>query len=391
MKKAQGGVNAAILVAVIAGLIILYILFLPAKEREALLENKTVTKSGTNGKADANALLTVFPNRLEETAEVDDKDIPNIFLFETTNAKELEGINPFIARKGWFDEKTKTAAFTLNNLETTDNVILSFKAKKHDGILTIKLNGEVVFENNIEQETAAPINLKKELLAEDNTLDFSVSSVGLKFWKTNEYSFEDVKIIGDITDRSKQESRNIFTLTSKDLANIEEADLRFVPYCSNVADVGTLDIDINGRNIFSAVPVCDDAYKQPIPIGMLDAGENKIIFKTSRGSYSVEQTKIEFKEREVEKKVYYFEINQSQIDDIESRDKDAILRMEFVDDEENKMADININDHFITLDEDERVFTKNVNDFIEEGNNFIEIRPRTRLDIVELSIRLEDR
>ncbi len=376
--------------AVIAGLIILYILFLPAEERESLLENKTVKKTSSDDEEEEGVLLSVFPNRLEESSEVEGKDIPNIFLFETTNAKELESINPFIVRKGWFDEKTKTAAFSMNSLETTDNVILSFKAKKHDGTLTIKLNGQVVFENNIEQETVAPISLKKDLLKEDNTLDFAVSSVGLRFWKTNEYSLEDIKIIGDITDRSKQESRNIFTLTSKDLANIEEANLRFVPYCKSVADVGTLDITLNDRNLFSAVPVCDDSYKQSIPIGLLDAGENKIIFKTARGSYSVEQIKIEFDEKEVEKKVYFFETNQSQIDDIEDGDKDAILRLEFVDDEENKRADININDHFITLDDDERVFTRNINDIIEEGNNFIEIRPRTRLDIVELSIKLED-
>ena len=390
MKKAQGGVNAAILVAVIAGLIILYILFLPAEERESLLENKTVKKTSSDDEEEEGLLLSVFPNRLEESSEVEDKDIPNIFLFETTNAKELESINPFIVRKGWFDEKTKIETFSMNSLETTDNVILSFKAKKHDGTLTIKLNGEVVFENNIEQETVAPISLKKDLLKEDNTLDFAVSSVGLRFWKTNEYSLEDIKIIGDITDRSKQESRNIFTLTSKDLANIEEANLRFVPYCKSVAEVGTLDITLNDRNLFSAVPVCDDSYKQSIPIGLLDAGENKIIFKTARGSYSVEQIKIEFDEKEVEKKVYFFETNQSEIDDIEDGDKDAILRLEFVDDEENKRADININDHFITLDDDERVFTRNINDIIEEGNNFIEIRPRTRLDIVELSIKLED-
>ena len=390
MKKAQGGVNAAILVAVIAGLIILYILFLPAEERESLLENKTVKKTSTDDEEEEGLLLSVFPNRLEESSEVEDKDIPNIFLFETTNAKELESINPFIVRKGWFDEKTKIETFSMNSLETTDNVILSFKAKKHDGTLTIKLNGEVVFENNIEQETVAPISLKKDLLKEDNTLDFAVSSVGLRFWKTNEYSLEDIKIIGDITDRSKQESRNIFTLTSKDLANIEEANLRFVPYCKSVAEVGTLDITLNDRNLFSAVPVCDDSYKQSIPIGLLDAGENKIIFKTARGSYSVEQIKIEFDEKEVEKKVYFFETNQSEIDDIEDGDKDAILRLEFVDDEENKRADININDHFITLDDDERIFTRNINDIIEEGNNFIEIRPRTRLDIVELSIKLED-
>ena len=391
MRKAQGGLNAAILIAVIAGLIILYILFLPAEEREELLENKTIKKSSDTGMEDENTLLLVFPNRLEEDEDILDKDIPNIFLFETTSAKELEVINPFLIRKGWFDEKTKTANFRIDNLEDTGNVILSFRAKKHDGILTIKLNSEVIFENGIESETVAPIKLKRDLLKDSNSLDFSVSSVGLKFWKTNEYSLDDVKIIGDITDRSKQESKNVFTLTSKDLANIDEANLRFVPYCKSVAEVGILDITINGRNVFSAVPVCDDAYKQPIPIGLLDAGENKIMFRTGKGSYSVEQIKIEFDEKEVEKKLYFFEVNQSQIDNINDGNRNAILKMEFVDGKENKRADININDRFITLDDNERIFTKNVNDYINKGNNFIEIRPRTRLDIVELSIEFEEK
>jgi len=391
LRKAQGGLNAAILIAVIAGLIILYILFLPAEEREELLENKTIKKSSDTGMEDENTLLLVFPNRLEEDEDILDKDIPNIFLFETTSAKELEVINPFLIRKGWFDEKTKTANFRIDNLEDTGNVILSFRAKKHDGILTIKLNSEVIFENGIESETVAPIKLKRDLLKDSNSLDFSVSSVGLKFWKTNEYSLDDVKIIGDITDRSKQESKNVFTLTSKDLANIDEANLRFVPYCKSVAEVGILDITINGRNVFSAVPVCDDAYKQPIPIGLLDAGENKIMFRTGKGSYSVEQIKIEFDEKEVEKKLYFFEVNQSQIDNINDGNRNAILKMEFVDGKENKRADININDRFITLDDNERIFTKNVNDYINKGNNFIEIRPRTRLDIVELSIEFEEK
>ena len=78
------------------------------------------------------------------------------------------------------------------------------------------------------------------------------------------------------------------------------------------------------------------------------------------------------------------------MDDIDDDDKDVILTIEFVDDNRNKRADININDRFITLDEDERFFSKNINDFIKEGNNFIEIRPRDRLDIVELRVDLED-
>ena len=46
LKRAQGGMNAAILVAIIAGLIILYIVFLPTSEREKLVEEKT-TKTTT--------------------------------------------------------------------------------------------------------------------------------------------------------------------------------------------------------------------------------------------------------------------------------------------------------------------------------------------------------
>jgi len=396
LRKAQGGINAAILVAVITGLIILYILFLPESEREALLENKDVKKTSKGGSdEDEDILLREFPGRLDNVEGVLDKKIPNIFLFEKTEAKELEKINPIIVRNGWFDEKTRVISFNIDDLENTDNVLLSFRAKKYEGILTIKLNNEILYENDVASETVAPIRLNRNLIRDQNTLEFSVSSVGFRFWKTNEYSLEDIKIVGDITDRSKQESRNVYTLTGTELFNIERANLRFVPYCKSEAKVGVLDILINSRNVFSAVPVCEDAYKQPIPLGILNTGENKIIFRTNKGSYSVEQIKIEFIEKEVRTNIYYFEVNQSVIDDIKDEEVNVVLRIEFTDDEKNKRADLNINDRLSTIDQEDKVFTKTLNDdddpdFVEEGNNFIEIRPRTRLDIVEIKVEIEE-
>ena len=395
MRKAQGGMNAAILVAVIAGVIILYILFLPEDERRALLENKSVDRIRSGDDEDEDILLREFPGRLDIVEGVLDKTIPNIFLFESTNAAELESINPIIVRNGVFDKRSRTVSFSIDDLANTDNVILSFKAKDHEGILTIKLNNEIVYENDISSETVAPVILNRNLLSDTNTFEFSVSSVGFRFWKTNEYSLDDIKVIGDITDRSKQESRNIFILTSKELFNTERVNLRFVPYCRDVADVGVLDIEINSREIFSALPVCEDAYRQPIPIGILNSGENKIIFKTNKGSYSVEQIKVEFVEKEVITNIYFFEVNQSVIDDIESGDVNIVLTIEFADDKRNKRADLDINDRGLRIDQEERVFTENLNDgtdpdFIEEGNNFIEIEPRTRLDIVEIKVEIED-
>src|SRR3990167_3610773 len=138
MKKSQTGINAAVLVAIIAGLIILYILFLPSVEREELLEGEV--KKSKAASEEENILLKEFPGRLDIIKDIEDKTIPNVFLFETTDAKELEKINPFIVRNGWFDKKTKTVTFNVEDLESTDNVILTFSAKKHDGILAIKLN-----------------------------------------------------------------------------------------------------------------------------------------------------------------------------------------------------------------------------------------------------------
>ena len=64
--------------------------------------------------------------RLDNVEGVIDKTVPNIFLFETTNAKELESINPLIVRNGWFDEKKRSVSFGLEDMENTANVILSF-------------------------------------------------------------------------------------------------------------------------------------------------------------------------------------------------------------------------------------------------------------------------
>ena len=127
----------------------------------------------------------------------------------------------------------------------------------------------------------------------------------------NVFLFEGQKSI----DIDKQKNRNVFSLTTDEFYNIERADLRFVPYCRNV-EAGVLDIEVNGGNVFSAVPICEEAYRQPIPLGVLNVGENVVIFKSNEGAYSVEQIKLEFVKKEVESKVYFFEVTRSQINDI---------------------------------------------------------------------------
>lgn len=394
-KKAQGGLNAAILVAIIAAVIIIYILFLPSADRAKFLEEESDYAGSTSASKDENIiLLKESVGRLDAVGRVLDKDLPNINIFEATDSKVLDTINPISIRNGWFDKRIKLVMLPLEDLDITDNVLLSFSAPKRKGILSIRLNGILIYEYDINSLNIEPIKLKKSLLKEENELEFSVSGVGPKFWTTNEYALEDVKVIGDITDLSRQESQNTFTLTHTEYQNLEKAEIRFVPYCSAASKVGILDIFINSRNIFSAVPVCNDRYSQEIPISAISSGQNKIIFKTNKGSYSIEQIKLDFREKDVPEAVYYFEINSTAYEEIDNEmdnKYDAFVRISFVDDENTKRADININDHYYRLDQEKKEYSRMIDNWIEEGNNFVKITPiKTTLDIVELSIELEE-
>jgi hypothetical protein len=393
MKKKRAGVDAgsaATLIIIIAAVIIMYILFLPPDERQELLENETSSSSG-NDNIDENILLDEDVGTLnyfdDDSVEY---SIGNVYLYETTNAEVLDTINPFIIQNGWFDKKFKTYSFNIEDLKNTNNVILSLSASKAEGVLSIYLNNEIIYEGQFESLTPSPISLKKSILQEENTLTFEVDGVGMSFWKTNEYHFKQIEIIGDVTDLSGQEAMNSFNIPEKDYQNIDYSTLNFVPYCSNLQEVGKLNIFLNNREIFSAIPICDDSYHQSFSTDYLREGENKIRFITEKGSYSVEQIEIEVDMVETPKAVYYFELNETQIQEIEEEDKEAWLYIEFIDDDENKKAIVNVNGHLRNIDQDEKYWEKNLSDWVEEGNNYIEIEPKKNLHIVNMQITLEE-
>ncbi len=390
-KRGQDATNAATLVAIIAALIILYLLFLPPAVREELLTpNKTANRTTAEITAVENVVLKESPGRLSYLAQNEyEHTTPSFTLYRTVNAKELRSENPFVIRTGWFDKRTRNVSFSIADLTNTENVALSFIAPEHEGTLLIKLNGNTIFESSVDSLNVEPISLPKEVLAKINVLEFSVSGVGWQFWKTNQYSIKNLKITADITDISRQESKNIFTLTSTEKFNLEKSTLRFVPNC-NERDVGLLDININTYNVYSAVPDCGIINRIEIPTGIIDAGENKIVFKTSKGTYLVDQISITNTLKEQPATVYYFDISQSQLEDIGNDRKKSNLSITFVESEQDKEATITINGHTIGISQKKSEFSRILDKtWLNQGTNYIKIEPQTVLDIVTLKIELQ--
>ena len=268
------------------------------------------------------------------------------------------------------------------DIGNVDNVLLSFSAPKRKGVLTVNLNDNMIYEYEPTKVNII-IKLEKNMLEEINTLEFDVSSVGMKFWRTNMYNIENIKVVGDITDVSKQESQNVFELTDAEYTNLDKASLRFIPYCSDARDVGVLGVFMNNRNVYSAVPVCDDPVKIPI-LGTLSSGENKIVFKTGKGSYGIEQIKVDLELKDVRTIAYYFEIDEEDYADILDDEKDVNITIEFVDDNELKKGELNINRHRTTIDQYKPIYSRVISGWVEEGNNYVELKPKTTLKIVDI-------
>ncbi|MFT4303231.1 MAG: hypothetical protein ACMXYG_01585 [Candidatus Woesearchaeota archaeon] len=315
-KKSQVRVAAPNLIIAIAVLVLLYILFLPPEDRAALLgdEPTTVTVPGMPTQpnivryAQRHSVLTETPGNIDFAA-LNQLEIPlNSFtLFMTTNAEVIEEFNPIYIKNGLGDKTTKNLTFRLNNLQNTENVQLSFSAPKREGVLHIKLNGNTIYQYDVQTINPTPIRIKKELLNIENTLEFSVSEVGWRFWQTNEYAIEKIKIIADVTDTSRQQSMNTFFLSQTQGENIERAVLRFHPQC-RISDVGVLTIRLNDRTVFSGIPDCGSLNFVEFAPNMVFIGRNKIDFLTDKGTYLIDliNVKLDFKDNEIP--VYYFDL-----------------------------------------------------------------------------------
>jgi len=389
LKKSQAATAAATLVAIIAGLIVLYILVLPPAERERILA-ENITEEEEAVVKEVKTLLSISPGRLDYLAQREiEHIIPSVNLNIITEAEVLKEVNSIYVKRTLFSEDKANISFSIEDLENTENVLLNFIATKREGRLIVKLNGHVIFNNEIEAVNIEPIKLK-EHLKNFNVLEFSVAPPpATNFWKTNEYLLENIIITADLVRREAQESKNIFIVSSVEKNNLEKAVLRFLPECITGL-VGPLDVWINNYNIYSAVPDCG-ALSPPIEIPeyYLVSGENRLIFRTSKGNYLIEQIKITSKLKEVVYPVYYFEITDERYKRIQEDKANITLTLRFVDDIERKIARIIINGHMLSLDQRDIEFVEDITRWIEKGNNAIKIEPLKTIDVVELKVVYE--
>ncbi|MEK6874742.1 MAG: hypothetical protein AABX52_03265 [Nanoarchaeota archaeon] len=380
-KRAQPANEAWVLVGLITLLLVFYILFLPPADRKKLLEETPTTAQGL-----ANSTLIVEHVGLLESHEPTiEHGIPPSHIFEAKKAVVLESFNPFFIKKGWFTQRNENLSFLIPDLEHTDNVVLAFDAPAHVGILTLKLNGRVIFESAITR-SPAPIRIRKDWLQKENSLEFVVNNVGFAFWRVNQISFDNIKILGDVTDISRQKSQNVFAISPEEKRNLLIAKLLYTSDCKE-HDVSPLMILVNNQRVFSGIPDCGGKNQIEISGTVFEEGVNTLTFQTNQGDYYLSNMKLITALKKTKAYINYFDISQELFSSVQSGTARVMLEIDFVDDQKPKSAQLNINGHVTYIDQIEPFYVRNLNTFILLGyRNYIEIVPDTSISIPQLRI-----
>jgi len=390
MRKRGQASAAATLVGIIGAIIIIYILIIPPEERQRILEGEEAVEAAREAAEEANETLYELMNPIKflplETQEFE-QTIPNVNIFIYEEGAELRRMDSLYTKKSLFGEKITTMDFEIADIANTQNILLNFLINDGEGRLIIILNGNEIYNNEIKTTNINPIELREYLKQGTNLLEFSVSSPGAAFWKTNEYSLQDLTITADLTRRDAQESRNIFVLTSDEKQTIEKVRFRFLPNC-NILAVGRLDVTLNNVNIYSATPDCGYLTIVDLTPNYFVAGENTLRFRTERGRYLIDQIKFTSEIKEVELPIYYFQLTEIEYERVQNESRNITLYMKFTDDVDLKQADIRINGELERLNQRDIEFEININDHVEEGNNAVKIDPDDPIDVVDFKIEL---
>ena len=388
MKKGQAS-GAAVLLAIIAGLIVMFIILIPPGERERLLENGATPDD--DDVVSSKVLLRESPGRLDflDKKEVE-HPLPIISVYTKQESKVIAQKNLARASKKVFSEQMADFPFFIDDLENVDNVLLSFTVSELSvGDIIISLNGDEIYHAPAVRGSFPALAIPKNFLQRSNVLTFKTSSPGIAFWKVHEVILQDLQIVADVTNIQAQQSSSIFLVTETEKNNLERIALRFQPSC-RAGEVGKLKIQINGQEIYNALPDCDLPM---VPIEFspehINQGENELIFSTEKGVYQLSHVVIKSFLTEVEYPTYYFDLSFEQYKAVTERDLKVLLRLIFVEVSDQKRGDVVFNGHTRRFDTDELSEEIDLSTEVVQGTNALKIKPRRTLEIRELRVDLK--
>ncbi len=391
--RGQAAAGAAVLLAIIAGLLIMFIILIPPGERAELLGEQEGATTGatktTSPVVSVKNLLNVNPGRVDYLAQQEvEHPLPVVNIFTKTEAKVLAEKPLVQVKRTSFAKESSTFLFSVPDVGATESVFIAFDVTAISGKLIVSFNGEEILAAEVASGSIDPIPIPQNLLRKENRVEFTVSSPGIAFWKTNGIILERIKAIADVTSLSAQSSKTIFLMSETEKRNMEKVVLKFQPQCE-IGKTGKLQVVVNGNEIYNAIPDCELAL---VPIefspALIYQGENELVFRTEGGPYLLSHIVVKSELKDVDFPTYYFDLSNEDYQLLLDGKRKATLRMDFVDIVESKYGDLALNGKPLHFDTREAAISMDVTEDVVRGNNALKIKPRKTVEIRELRVDL---
>ncbi len=387
-KKAQAAA-AATLLAIIAASLIMFVLFVNPDDRAEILGDDTISEIDDERRIIEEVLLEETPGRIEylELEEIE-HNLASVRVYTKTESKELYGKNSLSIKNGLFSNDESEFDFTIQDLDETKDLLLTFHVDESQGSVQIYFNGEELFNKAVDAGENPAIEIPDYLLEKTNTILIKSNSPGLAIWKTNYIDLEDLKIIAEVTDTRFQKAKNTFLVSETEYNNLESLELRFQPDC-DYDHVGRLIIEINGRTVYAGVPDCGlEFVPSEFAIDIVNLGENEITFYTEGGEYELSHIRVISTLEEIEYPTYYFELDHEEFESIGDDEFFVEATIEFTDDTNVKQGHINVNGHKSHFDTRELSEGIEISSDVVQGNNAIRLVPGNTLEVREFIVEL---
>lgn len=392
-KRAQANGNGAtLIVLLLLGLIIMFSLFISPSERNHLLnisENTTPSPHQTVIPPRPSAgtlILSKVPGQLfAQPSNQRNIPISSIYLTSSTQGTQFIQVNQLKISSSDFSSTPQTIYFNIKEPNSTNNVYLSFNTEKNDGDLSLQFNQNPLFTGHLEKGSLkTPLKLTN--LKKTNTLTLKVTSPGWRFWATNSYILDNIVVAGNTENKARLNGTVHAYIDESDIKNIRQSYFTYYADCDQNL-IGKVKIKINNNLITYAEPACSSLNQIPINPNTLNSGVNYVYFESTKGNIKFDKIAVQLKYSNEKHPTYYFHLTPSQLTALKDNKLKIKLYLDFVG--TGNSLTLNIDNTPVKISTNLKHYELDITPYINNMNSFIEITPRSNINIYSLQVYLK--
>lgn len=376
---------AAATVILTALFIILYILFLPPADRQALLGNATANTSDQTLVSSYDVFVNESPGAV--SPQMNRSQTINLNTFTLTAQGSYVPVftsGQFQVSSSRYDRTRFSRTFQLSAIPS--DARMSISLKDLSGPLIVTVNGKQVYSGTpIARSNKEILNLP--LVRGENNVTIE-SGDRWWFFGRNYANIDSVTIIANMYNPDLATSTQRFATPSENRQYLNRAYLIFLLGCSSNQSQQQMLVTLNGQLMGSSNYDCNSPQQIEIPTSVL-RDSNVISFKTGSGISTIQAPTVHLQYDQAVYPLYYFHLNDSQYSSIVDKTKKAVLYFKFVRDGKDKDIIANVNGNYVSVTTSSDTFQKDVTSYMESGENYLEIEPRLPARIVKLQLFLK--